>query len=390
MDLQSNVLIPDFESLQQSIKKKARQLGFSLVGVTTCEPPAHLDVYQNWIAAGYHGEMGWLATERAIKRRADPHEILKECQSILVLGMLYEQADNFRKRDDHGRIASYAIGKDYHDRIPPLLREIVRYIEEQVGEHVPNRVYTDTGSIMEREIAQRAGLGWIGKNTCLINPKEGSYFFLAEIFLGIALDADEPFLSDQCGSCTRCIEVCPTSCILPNRTIDASRCISYLTIELKSEIPEELRALIGDWVFGCDVCQQVCPWNQPFSTHKKQSIFDDSTSASYPDLDESLSLTTEKFNRLFKGSAVKRTKRRGYLRNIAVAAGNQGSPNLVKSLVNAMQDPESLVRRHVAWALGQIGGDEALDVLRIAAQKETDEQVLDEINNALETCFERS
>ncbi|MCD6401730.1 MAG: HEAT repeat domain-containing protein, partial [Anaerolineales bacterium] len=183
---------------------------------------------------------------------------------------------------------------------------------------------------------------------------------------------------------------CPTSCILSNRTIDASRCISYLTIELKSEIPEELRALIGDWVFGCDVCQQVCPWNQPFSTHKKQSIFGGSTSASYPDLDESLSLTTEKFNRLFKGSAVKRTKRRGYLRNIAVAAGNQGSPNLVKSLVNAMQDSESLVRRHVAWALGQIGGDEALDVLRIAAQKETDEQVLDEINNALETCFERS
>ena len=160
------------------------------------------------------------------------------------------------------RVASYALGDDYHDIIPPRLKLIVEFIEEQLGHPVPNRYYTDTGPILERDLAQRAGLGWIGKNSMLINPKAGSTFFLAEILLGIELEPDEAIITDHCGTCTRCLTACPTQCILPNRTLDARRCISYLTIELKDDIPEELRPLMKDWIFGCDICQQVCPWNQ--------------------------------------------------------------------------------------------------------------------------------
>ena len=213
-------------------KQKAAELGFEWVGVTTPDPPPHLDTYERWIKDGRHGSMGYLASERAMKRRANPLETLPECKSILVLGMPYSP----QKADDVslgvGRIASYAWGDDYHDILPEWMKEIVRFIEAQLGETVPNRWYTDTGPILERELAQRAGIGWIGKNTCLIHPELGSYFFLAEIFLGIELVPDEPFTADHCGSCTRCIEACPTQCILPDRTIDARTCISYLTIEM--------------------------------------------------------------------------------------------------------------------------------------------------------------
>jgi epoxyqueuosine reductase len=160
------------------------------------------------------------------------------------------------------RVASYARGEDYHDVLPARMQELVRFIEEQVGGPVGNRYYTDTGPILERDLAQQAGIGWIGKNTCLIHPKQGSYFFLSEILLDLELEPDPPFTTDHCGTCTRCITACPTQCILPDRTLDATRCISYLTIELKDDIPVELREKVGDWAFGCDVCQMVCPWNR--------------------------------------------------------------------------------------------------------------------------------
>ncbi|RPI82769.1 MAG: tRNA epoxyqueuosine(34) reductase QueG, partial [Chloroflexi bacterium] len=253
-------------ALKQAIKDKAKELGFLLVGVTGPEPPAHLDVFSHWLQAGRHGEMSYLATERSIQRRSDPKQILPECRSILSLAAPYPSPGG----PDHvgagkGKVAAYAWGDDYHDVLPERLDALVEYIEAEVGHPVPNRWYTDTGPILERELAQRAGLGWIGKNTLLINPQQGSYFLLAEILLGIDLEPDPPFTMDGCGSCTRCLDACPTSCILPDRTIDATRCISYLTIELKGSIPEDLRPQIGEWVFGCDVCQQVCPWNQRFA-----------------------------------------------------------------------------------------------------------------------------
>jgi epoxyqueuosine reductase len=229
------------------------------------------------------------------------------------------------------------------------MKELVRFIEEQAGTPIKSRWYTDTGPILERDLAQRAGLGWIGKNTCLINPKTGSYFFLSEIFLDLALEPDPPFITDHCGTCTRCISACPTGCILPDRTLDATRCISYLTIELKDDIPLEMREKIGNWVFGCDVCQMVCPWNR--FAPEGDSAFDEKLPSPSP---EDLTLTPKAFNGRFKRTPLTRAKRRGYLRNVVVALGNNGEMHVLPVLQNALNDEEPMIREHAQWAIEQI------------------------------------
>lgn len=334
--------------LKQAIKDKARQLGFILAGVTSSEPPVHFDIFESWLNSNHHGEMGYLATDRNRLRRQNPKQILPECKSILVLAIPYSPLSS--NMNDGPRIASYAIGDDYHNILPEKLQAIVNFIEEQLGRPIPNRYYTDTGPILERELARRAGLGWIGKNSMLINPKAGSTFFLAEILLGIDLEPDESFPTDHCGNCTRCITACPTQCILPNRTLDARRCISYLTIELKHEIPEELRPQMQDWIFGCDICQQVCPWNR-FSQPADPAF---ETKIPLPVLTSDLLLSSVEFNQRFKNSPIKRTKRRGYLRNLVVAVGNSANKNNISLLEQAMQDDEPLVQRHAKWAKGKI------------------------------------
>jgi epoxyqueuosine reductase len=230
------------------------------------------------------------------------------------------------------------------------MKELVQFIEEQAGRPVKNRWYTDSGPLLERDLAQRAGIGWIGKNTCLINPKQGSYFLLSEILLDLALEPDPPFVTDHCGTCTRCIEACPTDCILPDRTIDATRCISYLTIELKDEIPVELRDRIGNWVFGCDICQMVCPWNR--FAGEGDPAFGNQGSSEH--LTEELSISGTEFNQRFKATPVKRAKRRGYLRNVAVALGNTGDMHILPVLQKALKDEEPLVREHASWAIDEI------------------------------------
>jgi epoxyqueuosine reductase len=343
--------------LALNLKEKARQLGFTLAGITSPDAPAHFQQYQNWLAAGMQAEMGYLEEERARERRADPKLILPECRSILVLGTPYSNPQTVPPLNEppaRGRVAAYAWGADYHLVLPERLRALVAFIEEQVGHSIPNRYYTDTGPILERELAARAGLGWIGKNTCLIHPKNGSYFLLAEILLGIDLPPDLPFATDQCGSCTRCIDACPTDCLLPGRKLDARRCISYLTIENKAEIPVDLRPLTGSWVFGCDICQMVCPWNLRFAAQTGDPAFAPRPGLPSPVLIDDLTLTPEAFNQKFKDSPLKRAKRRGYLRNLAVAAGNHGSPDLRPALEEAQQDAEPLVREHARWALAQI------------------------------------
>jgi epoxyqueuosine reductase len=231
--------------------------------------------------------------------------------------------------------------------------KLVAFIESRAGKPIHHRIYTDTGPILERDLAQRAGIGWIGKNTCLINPKHGSYFLLAEILLGIELEADAAFITDQCGTCTRCLDACPTQCILPDRTLDAQRCISYLTIEVKDEIPTELRPLIGDWVFGCDICQMVCPWNR-FAVEKGDFAFSSEEIVPLPILDRELAMDQDSFNKRYRNSPVKRAKRRGYLRNVAVALGNRGDPSDLPALKMAENDPETLVSSHASWAKNQI------------------------------------
>lgn len=339
--------------LKEKIKARSKELGFTLAGVTTPEPPPHTSTFENWLAKNHHGTMNYLATETSRARRADPREILPECKSILVLATPYSPPSSSRRGDGgevRGHIASYAWGEDYHDVLPSRMKELVHFIEQQVGGPVKNRYYTDTGPVLERDLAQRAGIGWIGKNTCLINPKAGSYFLLSEIFLDLELEPDPPFVTDHCGTCTRCITACPTQCILPDRTVDARRCISYLTIELKEDIPVELRSLMGDWVFGCDVCQMVCPWNR-FAVEGDPAFGE--KNPAIPLTDE-LALTPEEFNQRFKRTPVKRAKRRGYLRNVAVALGNTGDVYTLPVLHQASNDSEPMVREHAKWAIEEI------------------------------------
>jgi epoxyqueuosine reductase len=337
------------DQIKQAIKNKARQLGFTLAGVTTPEPPPHYSTFENWLAQGHHGTMDYLAGERSRLRRADPREILPECKSILVLATPYHPPLP-QGEGRGGKVASYAWGEDYHNILPARMKELVQFIKQQVGYPVRNRWYTDTGPILERDLAQRAGIGWIGKNTCLINPKQGSYFLLSEILLDLDLEPDPPFVTDHCGTCRRCIEACPTDCILPNRTIDATRCISYLTIELKDDIPTELREKIGNWVFGCDICQMVCPWNR-FAAEGDVAFGDTPPAHS---LTDELVISTQEFNQRFQHSPVKRAKRRGYLRNVAVALGNTENMYALPVLQNALNDEEPMVHEHAHWAIEKI------------------------------------
>lgn len=372
-------------TLTNKVKSEAHRLGFNLVGVTTPDLPFSLEVYENWLATGHHGEMGYLSTESARQRRADPRLILPDCESILVTGIQYYPQSTTSIEGLTGRTAAYAWNEDYHEALKPRLEALVTFLEKETDQPVSNRWYTDSGPVLEREMGQQAGLGWIGKNSMLINPRAGSYFLLTEILLGIPLEPDMPFTADHCGSCTRCIEACPTGCILPNRTLDARRCISYLTIELKGAIPTELRPIIGNWVFGCDICQQVCPWNIRFAPQEGDPTFAPRHDILSVNLIEELSLTPEAFNRKFKGSPVKRAKRRGYLRNVAVALGNSGDPAAVPALAKSLrEDTEPLVRQHTAWALGQIGREKAHRGLQQALEQETEKVVLEEIKDALQ------
>ena len=344
----------------QAIKNEARHLGFLLAGISSPEPPPHLSAYENWLRLGRHGSMEYLANERARARRRDPRLILPECRAILLLGVRYPDPKTAlvnEKAGSSGRVAAYAWGRDYHLVLPQRLKALVTFVEQEAGERLPQRWYTDTGPILERDLAQRAGLGWIGKNTCLINPKLGSYFLLAEILLGIDLEPDLPFTADRCGTCTRCIAACPTHCILPNRTLDARRCISYLTIENKGEIPPELRPQMGNWTFGCDICQMVCPWNR-FTAQEYDQSFAPYPGLPTPDLIADLTLTPEGFNQKFKDNPVQRARRAGYLRNTSIALGNSGNTAGIPALEQALQDDSPLIRQHAEWALKQIRKNE--------------------------------
>jgi len=373
----------DKKELTEQIKAEAQRLGFTLTGVTTPDPPDHLDFFHNWLSEGFHASMDWIAAERSLERRSDPQAILPECKSILVLGSPYPTPKGNLKG---GNIASYALNQDYHDVLPDKLKSLVEFLEEKVGHSVPNRWYTDSGPILERELAMRAGLGWIGKNTILINRDHGSYFLISEILLGLDLVTDLPITESFCGSCTNCLDTCPTGALREPHTLDANRCISYLTIEHREEIPLELRPQIGDWIFGCDICQVVCPWNKPGS--EAPDILDELLPREELlaiNLIEELGLGQAEFSARFKGSPVKRTKRRGYLRNVAVVLGNLGNPAALPALAAALEDPEPLVRAHAAWALGEIGGEGARRSLNNRAEIEVDPQVLLEIQGALES-----
>ncbi len=356
------------------IKARAGELGFPLVGITTPEPPPHFDIYQAWIESGRHAAMGYLSRAEAMAKRGDPRLVFAACQSIIVTGTFYGSSNE----TDHSEflVAGYAVGDDYHNVLIIRLEKLVSVIEQALGEPVKHRIYTDTGPLLERELGQRAGLGWIGKNTCLIHPTKGSYFLLAELMLDLPLEPDPPFTVDRCGSCRRCIDACPTGCILPDRTIEADRCISYLTIENKDDIQTDIRTKIGDWLFGCDICQQVCPWNVRFGSQESDPAFKPRPIIRKAELKDFLSLNPESWQKHLEGSPLVRAKRKGLVRNASIVAGNRADETLIDDLAHVLQsDPDPLPRSHAAWALKQLEHPRAKEIVKDQLLTEPDPAV---------------
>jgi epoxyqueuosine reductase len=370
--------------LTPRIKQQATQLGFDLVGVTEVRPSENAGFYRDWIAAGRHGSMGYLAREDAVARRLLPEAHFR---SAVVVGLNYYTEG---EGEGEGIIARYARGRDYHKVIKSKLMTLLRFVENEVGREMPlSRAFVDTGPVLERELARRAGIGWYGRNTMIVNPKRGSYFFLGALLLDIELEYDEAFAEDHCGTCNACVSSCPTGALLGRDAngapvMDATRCISYLTIENRGPIPRELRPLIGNRIFGCDVCQEVCPWNSPkFVQLTGEKDFLPRADGETRRLINLMKLTDDEWDAFTRGSAMRRAKRSGLLRNVAVALGNKRSSDAVPVLSNALRDLEPLIRGHAAWALGQIGGEEATNALRDALSLECDEWVRSELMNAL-------
>jgi epoxyqueuosine reductase len=335
------------ESLTPLVKAQAYGLGFDLVGVAALGPAETAAAFDEWVAQGYAGEMDYLS--RGAAKRHDTRLPVPGATSAIVVGM------NYGGTQPAGPVARYARGDDYHDVMIARLRELHAWIAARVGRATRGRAYVDTGPILERDLARRAGLGWFGKNTNLVNPRLGSFFFLGALLVELELEVDEPFEADRCGTCTRCLDACPTDAFIGPRQLDATRCISYLTIELKGDIPEPLRERVGDLLYGCDVCQDVCPWNVRFARDLREPAFEPRPAIRGKDARtlarDILAMDDEAFRAAFKGSPVKRAKRRGLARNAVVVLGNAANPADVPSLIAALQDPEPLVRAHAAWAL---------------------------------------
>jgi len=334
--------------LARGIEAQAYALGFDLVGITATGPAGTSPAFDEWVAAGRAGEMHYLP--RGAEKRRDTRLPYDGATTAIVVGMCYGGGE------PSGPVARYARGDDYHDVMVEKLNELHAWLAAHVGMPVRGKAYVDTGPILERDLARRAGLGWFGKNTNLINPAKGSFFFLGALLVELELPASTPFEADRCGSCTRCLDACPTDALVGPRVLDATRCISYLTIELKGAIPEELRAPSGDLLYGCDICQEVCPWNEKFATAlPAASPFALRAALGGKDARtlarELLDMTQEEFTRAFKGSPMKRAKLRGLKRNAAVTLGNAGTSDDVDVLTRALDDPEPLVREHAAWAL---------------------------------------
>ena len=406
-------------SLTHQIQRRAHELGFALVGITPAERSQTLQRYRDWLENGYAGEMDYL--ERHLPLKEDPRRLLAEAKSVISLAMNYYTLDTpqlLAEDPGRGQISRYAWGDDYHEVIRERLRQLVEFIRQRFAETEPDsRICVDTAPILEREYAQKAQLGWIGKNTNLINWRSGSWYFLAEVLVNVPLeltaesqwpvqiagdrpprygDDDGTMLAGDrplrygplalprgsCGTCTRCIEACPTDAIVAPNVLDSRLCISYLTIELKASIPTELRPKMGNLIFGCDICQEVCPWNSK-AVPTTESAFHPREGNLAPELLSLVNMTQVEFSRRFKGSPIKRAKRRGFLRNVLVAIGNWGARKALPALKIALTDDEPLVRSHAAWAVGQIGGETAAKLLQTRLAVENEPMVIAEIQEAL-------
>jgi epoxyqueuosine reductase len=358
---------------KQAIRRAAIDLGFSSVGFAPASPPAHESAFLDWLRLGRNADMGWMAREDSVRRRLDPTEALPGCRTVLVVSLSYAPHSEGESRidprsfsvapaADPGRtagdavIARYALGRDYHD----VFEEKLAALADQLRTLDPAgdcKLYVDYGPVLEREHAQRAGLGWIGKNTMLIDPRLGSYILLGEILTTLELEPDPPFIPDRCGTCSRCIEACPTDALVAPRVLDARLCISWLTIENRGPIPLDLRGAIGNRVFGCDICQEVCPWNRDVAAGSSgllelgRPVSPDTLRAWAIEL---LDMEPGEFRARYRGTALARPGRDGLLRNLCVGLGNSGDARAVPILQRCAAEESELVQEHARWALGRL------------------------------------
>ena len=374
---------PTSDGLKQAIRRYARDCGFDIVGFTTS------DAFERDEAAAVQrvrdGLMDGLAwyTEERVRRANRPKALLEGAASVISLALSYNTGEPPPSDGQpRGKIARYAWGDDYHAVIKKRLREFADGLPAIVGRDVKTRLFVDDGPMNDRAAAERAGVGWFGKNTNILTRTHGSWVFLAQVITDIALQPDAP-LKKTCGSCVMCIDACPTGAIVAPYVLDNRRCISYLTIELRGAIPRELRPLVGDWVFGCDICQDVCPVNRK-AAESLEPAFRQRHDFAAPALMPLLSLDDAAFSERFRRSPIKRAKRIGLQRNVCVALGNIGDGAAIPALADALHSDSGIVRAHAAWALGRIGGSQAEAALTDALARETDAEVVVELGLALE------
>lgn len=368
--------------LRETIRSRARLLGFSACGFAAAQDAPGIAPFATWLAREQHGEMHWI--ERTAAKREDPALVVPGVQTVIALLANYGAPEE-RRDSGSGVVARYARGRDYHTVLTQRLKQLCAQLHEIGGGTHAFRYYVDTGPVLEKPWAELAGLGWIGKHTNLVSRTQGNWTFCAEILTTLPLAPDPPH-ADLCGSCDRCMRACPTDAIIAPYQLDARRCISYLTIELRGAIPRGFRAAIGDRVYGCDDCLAACPWNRFAAAAADRAAVDPALAPragqSFPDLVELLELSETDYARRFHGTALTRAKRRGLRRNAAVALGNTGGARAVPPLTRALHDDEPLVRGHAAWALGRIGGATARAALDAQAAVESDGWVLEEITLA--------
>jgi epoxyqueuosine reductase len=369
-------------TLTQEILSHARLLGFDLVGIAPVGSPGHFEAFEAWLAAGRHGEMAYMANRPSL--RADPDQLAAGARAIIVVGANYHAGPRPDPADPScGHFARYAWSADYHDVFRSALHGLDAFIRARSGRNEHGKACVDTAPLLERAFAAQAGVGFVGRNTCLITPGLGSWTFLGALLVPESLDLTAAPITPGrvaagCGRCSRCLNACPTGALVAPYVLDARRCISYLTIELRGSIPIDLRPRIGNWIFGCDICQQVCPYNRAAPDAGWPALAPDRTRTALPLLDL-LALGEADFRVRFRGTPVLRAKRRGLVRNACVAAGNWGNPAAVPILARLLEDLEPAVRGHAAWALGRIGGAGASRALAHAIAVETDPWVSGEI-----------
>ncbi|HWG46360.1 MAG TPA: tRNA epoxyqueuosine(34) reductase QueG [Gemmataceae bacterium] len=341
-------------TLEDRLKQHAHTLGFELAGIAPATEADGFGRLRDWLDRGFAGTMDYMHRHREARRH--PSSILPEVRSVVMVGMNYGPANDrgtlSRERPGSGRVSRYARGTDYHDVLRTRLNRLLDWLRQERPDCL-GRGVVDTAPLLERDFARRAGLGWFGKNTLLLNKRQGSYFFIGALLVNLELSADPPHTASHCGTCTACLDACPTTAFVAPGLLDARRCISYLTIEHKGEIPPELRAGLGDWLFGCDVCQEVCPWNRKAPSGKEPALHG-RPELEKLDLIEVLGLSEEAFRHRFRGTALFRTKRRGLLRNAALVLGNTGDTAALPALRRALNDVEPLVREAARWAIEQI------------------------------------